>query len=455
MTFGNRGVPRRTGLTKTKNSTFENQTKHNFPGRSCQAILTFYDDISAFLVPITPGEKTPYTELIRRQRGEQNQESGRTPASWKTYLESPPTQSEITEWLNFDPSCGIALITGNTTGLAVLDDDGGLPSDVSLPQTVGWTGKRGRNLLFRLTEPLPGTMRGDGVELLSGGYAVIPPSLHPSGNYYRYLPGQAPGETEVLPFPGELLSLFPNKKTDERKQEKRTSLEVGEHQSFSFACDEAATLKILAHYGIYARSLGVSFTSPLPGKLDSHPSAALWQKAPGETIWLHDFGESRQAWAAIPEIVRMQVTGNFEMLSPSLKMVWHLRGAIEAGVSPFPKLYAPPLVENVPKSTRKVYEGALLRAAVNSYITDGESCFSLSCRFLADWCGVGEMTAYRGLKWLEENGYLYRTGETLEGSYGRRTPLYALALEDELGNRRTRGSQGTARHTDRHRAKFA
>ncbi|MEN8185441.1 MAG: bifunctional DNA primase/polymerase, partial [Myxococcota bacterium] len=86
-----------------------------------------------------------------------------------------------------------------------------LGSPSALPHTVeAQTGGGGRHLYFAHPDGelrnrvglAPGLdLRGD------GGLVVVPPSLHPSGGRYRWLPGHTPDETRPAPLPGWLLEI--------------------------------------------------------------------------------------------------------------------------------------------------------------------------------------------------------------------------------------------------------
>jgi len=75
------------------------------------------------------------------------------------------------------------------------------------------TGGGGVHLAYRL----PGDGRvftcgklGDGLDFKTrGGYVVLAPSTHASGNTYQWEPGQGPRDVEILPAPPALLNILP------------------------------------------------------------------------------------------------------------------------------------------------------------------------------------------------------------------------------------------------------
>lgn len=135
------------------------------------------------VLPLNTGQKTP---LI---------------AKWPT--KATTDLSEIDGWWSSWPDANIGMATGAASGVVVIDIDerhdgedsfGELVARLGvLPETVeSLTGGGGRQLFFRCPEgveirnatKLAGysgvDVRGD------GGYVVLPPSLHPSGNRYAW-----------------------------------------------------------------------------------------------------------------------------------------------------------------------------------------------------------------------------------------------------------------------------
>jgi len=140
---------------------------------------------------------------------------------WEEFQRRRPEEHELRAWLTRHPSANVAIVTGTVSGLVVLDIDprhGGIASFAQweqehgeLPHTVEvQTGGGGRHLYFahpggelrNRVGLAPGIdLRGD------GGVVVAPPSVHPSGGRYRWLPGHAPDERATAPMPDWLLEL--------------------------------------------------------------------------------------------------------------------------------------------------------------------------------------------------------------------------------------------------------
>jgi hypothetical protein len=150
------------------------------------------------------------------------QPRGKRPAvRWQEFQQHLPSEEQLRAWLRRRPDANLAIVTGAVSGLVVLDVDprhGGIASlsrwerkHGELPDTVeAQTGGGGRHLYFahpggelrNRVGLAPGLdLRGD------GGVIVAPPSVHPSGGRYRWLPGHAPEEERPAPLPGWLLEI--------------------------------------------------------------------------------------------------------------------------------------------------------------------------------------------------------------------------------------------------------
>ena len=142
--------------------------------------------------------------------------------AWLEFQERQPAAAEVAGWYGRWPEANVAIVTGVVSGLVVLDVDaghGGAQSLVGLEAAHGpltrtitaATGGGGRHLYFSHPGGIvhnkvglaPGIdVRGD------GGCVIAPPSLHPKGRRYAWVPGCAPGEEALAPLPlwlGQLL----------------------------------------------------------------------------------------------------------------------------------------------------------------------------------------------------------------------------------------------------------
>jgi len=139
---------------------------------------------------------------------------------WTEYQLRAATAEELADWFKRWPKANVGIVTGVVSGVVVLDVDerhGGALSlaqlDLELgpmPTTVeAVTGGGGRHLYFRH----PGGRVANRVALRSGidlrgdgGCVVAPPSMHPSGRRYAWMPGHSPDEIEIAPLPQWLLA---------------------------------------------------------------------------------------------------------------------------------------------------------------------------------------------------------------------------------------------------------
>ncbi len=128
---------------------------------------------------------------------------------WRGYQKNLPSEETIRGWWRTWPDANIAMATGSLSGIVVLDADGTEARKEclkrgGLDQTRAvWTGKVG-GCHFHLKMPaedvrnfvrrIPGTdFRG------SGGYVLLPPSLHSSGARYRWVEGTATLTPALVP----------------------------------------------------------------------------------------------------------------------------------------------------------------------------------------------------------------------------------------------------------------
>lgn len=130
-------------------------------------------------IPIQPRSKKPALE------------------SWKQYQERLPTEEEIRTWFPAGTDRNLAVICGRISGnLVIFDFD-------TVAAAKKWAAtyrslvsgapivkpSRGWHVYVRTDKPVP-CSRGDGYDVRGGGgYAVCPPSIHPSGKRYELIRG--------------------------------------------------------------------------------------------------------------------------------------------------------------------------------------------------------------------------------------------------------------------------
>lgn len=139
--------------------------------------------------------------------------------AWLEFQRRAPDASEIDAWFRHWPNANLGIVTGRVSGLVVIDIDarhGGIDSIATLeiergtlPRTIEVvTGSGGRHLYF--AHP-GGTVANrvalfPGIDLRAdGGCVVAPPSIHPSGRRYTWVPAREPDEAPLAPLPLWLL----------------------------------------------------------------------------------------------------------------------------------------------------------------------------------------------------------------------------------------------------------
>jgi hypothetical protein len=142
------------------------------------------------------------------------------------FYDASDDPAQLESWWQAAPDAGIAIATGEASGIVVLDIDPRNGGDESfailesqyekLPLTVeSMTGGGGRHLFFKCpAELIPSAKPLDGIDFKStGGYVAVPFSTHPSGLKYQWKTDQGPGECEVAALPDWLLELLKEKKS--------------------------------------------------------------------------------------------------------------------------------------------------------------------------------------------------------------------------------------------------
>lgn len=138
---------------------------------------------------------------------------------WRDLSDLDP--SMVSGWFRRWPDAGVGILTGRKSGIFVLDVDprhGGEDSLAELdarhgplPETViSITGGGGRHYLFCHPDFDIGNQVGirPGLDLRGdGGLIVAPPSVHASGDCYRWREGFSPWDLEVADAPEWLLDL--------------------------------------------------------------------------------------------------------------------------------------------------------------------------------------------------------------------------------------------------------
>lgn len=156
---------------------------------------------------------------------------GKIPATRNGVKDASGEEYKADTWWGEHPTRGIALATGHTSGVWVLDIDGPDAADHmnglqdlhgKLPETPASRTRNGWHLLFRMPET--GDVRNSaskvapGVDVRgTGGYIVLPPSSHPDGGNYRWIEHRDPDSCEIAKAPEWLLGVVRQPATGENK----------------------------------------------------------------------------------------------------------------------------------------------------------------------------------------------------------------------------------------------
>lgn len=113
--------------------------------------------------------------------------------NWKEFQSRKASESEILAWYAQWPEMNTGVVTGNVSGIAIIDLDG--PEGLREAQRLGLqsplvslTGN-GKQLWFRANDALiANSVRSfPGIDIRGeGGYVCAPPSIHPNGRRYRF-----------------------------------------------------------------------------------------------------------------------------------------------------------------------------------------------------------------------------------------------------------------------------
>jgi len=154
-------------------------------------------------------------------------------SSWEQYQQRRVTEEEVRQWWTKWPDANIAVLTGQLSGIVVIDIDEKSSLQYIEPHLnkkttlTCITGRGGKHLYFRhpgITVPnavrfLPGVdCRGD------GGYVVVPPSIHRSYRRYRW----ENSNNKLAELPQTLLSLILDKSRKKKLSSKDWKADIPE-----------------------------------------------------------------------------------------------------------------------------------------------------------------------------------------------------------------------------------
>ena len=135
------------------------------------------------VIPVVPGSKVPAVD-------------------WKKYQKERATEARIILWWDQNPNYNVGIITGQVSGLLVVDIDpghGGKADGFPETTTISATGGGGQHLFYQIPDEGYGSYTGpEGIDIrCEGGFVVAPPSIHKTGNAYVWDPDEDLGTIDI------------------------------------------------------------------------------------------------------------------------------------------------------------------------------------------------------------------------------------------------------------------
>ena len=151
-----------------------------------EQLVNEYIDSGWSILPVKPDEKRPYM------------------TNWLQYTRTRPGKQLVSNWFNNLTGAGVGLVTGKISGVVVLDVEHWCPTPVDEllkkypTNMVARSGGGGVHLFYsypqnvgRITNRV-GIFEGADLRA-DGGFLVLPPTMHPSGNRYEWVKRGIPG----------------------------------------------------------------------------------------------------------------------------------------------------------------------------------------------------------------------------------------------------------------------
>ncbi len=147
---------------------------------------------------------------------------------WKELQERLASEEEIKRWWEKWPTANIGVATGKVSNVIVVDVEAGGETKYLTPSVCSKTGGGGYHFFYIY----PGVKIKNGVRIKQltdirgdGGYAVLPPSMHETGNRYEWaVPPDSAGYAEL---PESILNILPKQKTQKDWQKIAEGVDEG------------------------------------------------------------------------------------------------------------------------------------------------------------------------------------------------------------------------------------
>ena len=151
-----------------------------------ETLINEYLDSGWSILPVKPEEKRPYM------------------TNWLQYMKTRPGKALVNSWFNNLTGAGVGIVTGRISGVVVLDVESWCPTPVDEllkkypTQMIARSGGGGVHLFYSYPQNMGKISNRvgifDGADLRAdGGFLVLPPTMHPSGNRYEWIKKGIPG----------------------------------------------------------------------------------------------------------------------------------------------------------------------------------------------------------------------------------------------------------------------
>lgn len=376
--------------------------------------------------------KVPYTELLPQGK-------------WKPLTREPATTDDIRAWFaKAGDALNIGLLTGDPSGLAVLDFDVPTPKSFHTAPTITAVTMRGHHYYYRAPRGLKGYSADWGELRANGGYVVVPHSIHPkSGTRYEWAAFLSPWETEPEPLPLEMMRAPRQRHPARQETEESISLSplrgeisqvknilylrqkavgLGEEGWIRAACTGDNLIAWLRRVDVVEKAAevlgipagatsGKPFRCILPGHADEHPSASLYRNQSGVFVYRDWHRAEGPEWLTLGDVRAALAYGKVKLLRSPERAVWTIRLLVEAGaVRPVEVPWAGTLPPEAPGWIHAVYAGFLVLLGCKWTHTLDEPT-PYSWRFASAWCDVPEYRVREAMRELLRHRYIVKRRE--------------------------------------------
>jgi hypothetical protein len=376
------------------------------------------------LLPLAPRSKTPHMTLLCDLYGS---------AKWGPLAENPATPQQVESWIDHDPECGFGLITGQPSGLAVLDvdDPAGMPRQRFSPAPPMVSTSRGVHLYFRADGPVQTRRLSWGEIKGEGSYVVIPPSLHPDGP--RYLWCASLLDHDPPPLPSLLADNNGECSSTVSVVAGRTDRDTVLKYSPSLNLDEVLSsdvfiLHVAAFLDLPIVTPTDKFTCPFHPD-ETVPSANFFRGRSG--------GYLLRCWhspvtARLGDFYHFRITGSEKRLRNSSSATWLCRLLLDSGFIKPPPVNAAPLSTN-DGHVQVFYRGCILLHQCRLLYDSSNKTFPATPSFMSEWCSISESESLNALRWLIRHDFLVVVERGQVQANGRR-PATLYSVGDNGGD---------------------